>query len=157
MTKRIAAIVLIFLCSTIAWMALGATIFARTYDTSSRLRGRVASNWGSAQAQEAPRAEAVWREIKRVEGRGDNGKSVSRDVEQLSTLPLSLERTRAKVDIALEHRQKGLLWYSTYVVAFSGDYTFRNTTNKDSVAITLAFPTKEAVYDDMTFLFMRVE
>lgn len=151
MTRRIVAIVVIFLCSALAWAVLGATVFARTYDSDSRLRGRVASNWGSAQEQTAPTAEAVWREIKRVEST-ENGKTVYRNVEQLSSQPLPLERTRARVDLALEHRQKGLLWYSTYVVLFSGDYSFRNTTDKDSVTITLAFPTKDAVYDDMKFL-----
>ena len=151
MTRRIVAIVLIFICSAVAWGILGATVFARTYDTDSRLRGRVASNWGSVQEQGAPRADAVWREIKRVES-SENGKTIFRNVEQLATEPLPLERTRARVDLALEHRQKGLLWYSTYVVGFNGDYTFRNSTDKDSVTITLAFPTKEAVYDDMKFL-----
>lgn len=152
MTRRIVAIVLIFICSTVAWMVLGATIFARTYDTDSRLRGRVASNWGAAQEQGAPSAEARWKEIKRVMSPGDDGKPVFRNVEQESSEALPLERTRAKVDLALEHRQKGLLWYSTYVVHFDGDYTFRNTTRKDSVTITLAFPGKDAIYDDVKFL-----
>ena len=147
MARRIAAIIFIFICSTVAWMILGATIFARTYDTDSRLRGRVASNWGSAQQQDAPRAEAVWREMKRVLSAGDDGKQVLRNVEETVSQPLSLERTRARVDLALEHRQKGLLWYSTYVVGFTGDYTFRNTTDKDSVTVTLAFPGKDAIYD----------
>jgi len=152
MTRRIAAIVFIFICSTVAWMVLGATIFARTYDTDSRLKGRVASNWGSAQQQDAPRAEAVWREMKRVVSAGDDGKPVLRNVEETASQPLPLERTRARVNLALEHRQKGLLWYSTYVVGFDGDYTFRNTTDKDSVTVTLAFPGKDAIYDDMKFL-----
>jgi inner membrane protein involved in colicin E2 resistance len=152
MGKRIAAIVLIFVCSTVAWMVLGATIFARTYDSDSRLRGRVASNWGSAQQQDAPTAEATWREMKRVITPGEDGKPVVRNVEQLSTQSLPLERTRARAELALEHRQKGLLWYSTYVVRFNGDYRFRNNTDKDSVKLTIAFPTRNAVYDDMKFL-----
>src|SRR6476619_1789739 len=101
MAKRIAAIVLIFICSTIAWVVLGATIFARTYDTNSRLSGRVASNWGAAQEQDAPTAQAVWREIKRVEDTNADGKSVMRSVEQVASQPLPLERTRARVDLAL--------------------------------------------------------
>ena len=151
MARRIAAIVLIFICSTVAWMVLGATIFARTYDTDSRLKGRVASNWGAAQEQPAPRAEAVWREIKPVES-VEEGKRVVRNVEQVASQPLTLERTRARVDLALEHRQKGLLWYSTYVVGFNGEYSFRNTTEKDSVTVTLPFPGKDAIYDDVKFL-----
>jgi inner membrane protein involved in colicin E2 resistance len=152
MARRIVAIVLIFICSTLAWMILGATIFARTYDTDSRLKGRVASNWGASQQQEAPTAEARWKEIKRVLSSEADGKPTFRNVEQEASEPLALERTRAKVDLALEHRQKGLLWYSTYVVRFKGDYLFRNTTTKDSITVTLAFPGKDAIYDDVKFL-----
>ena len=152
MAKRIAAIVLIFICSTIAWVVLGATIFARTYDTSTRLRGRVSSNWGAAQQQAAPTAETRWKEMKRVVSVGDDGKPTVRNVEQESSEALPLERTRANVKLALEHRQKGLLWYSTYVVDFSGAYTFHNTTAHDSVTVTLDFPGKDAVYDDVKFL-----
>ncbi|HEX8850433.1 MAG TPA: inner membrane CreD family protein [Gemmatimonadaceae bacterium] len=151
MAKRIAAIVLIFICSTVAWMVLGATVFARTYDSDSRLRGRVASNWGAPQVQEAPIAEASWTEQRRVETTQGNA-VVARYVEEPHSAPLTLERTRANVALALEHRQKGLLWYSTYVVDFAGEYAFRNTTAHDSVTLRFAFPTKDAVYDDMKFL-----
>jgi inner membrane protein involved in colicin E2 resistance len=152
MGKRIAAIVLIFVCSTVAWMVLGGTIFARTYDTDSRLRGRVASNWGTVQTQEAPTAWASWRETRRVEDEDDKGKKSSRLVSEEQSAPLTLERTRATANLALEHRQKGLLWYSTYRVDFAGDYTFHNPTTHDSVTVRFAFPTKDAIYDDMRFL-----
>ena len=152
MGKRIAAIVLIFACSTIAWMVLGGTIFARTYDSDSRLRGRVASNWGTAQVQEAPSAKATWKELRRTEVPEGDNKTVTRMVEETLAAELPIERTRAKVDLHLEHRQKGLLWYSTYTVNFAGDYVFRNTTAHDSVTLTLPFPTKDAIYDDMKML-----
>jgi len=52
----------------------------------------------------------------------------------------------------LEHRQKGLLWYSTYKVAFAGVYAFRNTSDKEEeVKFALAYPTGQAIYDDMVF------
>ncbi|NUO62142.1 MAG: hypothetical protein HOQ12_06715 [Gemmatimonadaceae bacterium] len=151
MAKRIAAIVLIFVCSTLAWMILGGTVFARTYNSDSRLRGRVASNWGAPQVQSAPTAEAVWKEERRVES-SEGGTTVSRFVQESRQEALPLERTRADVGLALEHRQKGLLWYSTYVVDFGGEYTFRNTTPHDSVRLRFSFPTKEAIYDDMKFI-----
>ena len=44
----------------------------------------------------------------------------------LQPVPAALESTRATVDLDLEHRRKGLLWYATYTVAFKGTYTFRN-------------------------------
>ncbi len=52
----------------------------------------------------------------------------------------------------LQHRQKGLLWYSTYKVDFSGVYGFRNTSDKEqTVNFRLPFPTSQAIYDNLTF------
>ena len=56
MTKRIAAIIFIFACTTVAWAVLGSTIFYRTFDTDTRLQGRVASIWGAPQSQTPPTA-----------------------------------------------------------------------------------------------------
>jgi len=64
---------------------------------------------------------------------------------------LPLESSRVQAALALDHRQKGLLWYSTYKVAFAGVYTFRNTANADRVTFTLNFPTAQAIYDDLVF------
>src|SRR5262249_39963510 len=46
MLKRIAAIVLILCCTSVAWVILGTTIFARTYNVGSTLSDRVVSTWG---------------------------------------------------------------------------------------------------------------
>lgn len=64
-------------------------------------------------------------------------------------IPLSLDQTRAGVVINLEHRRKGLLWYSTYKVGFDGAYRFRNTTSSDSVSFEFPLPASQAVYDDL--------
>jgi len=66
MVKRIAAILLIFACTSVAWMILGSTIFLRTHDADSSLRGVVASNWGSPQDQGVPFANLEVKE-KRTE------------------------------------------------------------------------------------------
>jgi len=68
------------------------------------------------------------------------------------TTDLPLESSHINVGLNLEHRQKGLLWYSTYKVAFDGAYTFRNISEKDQiVTFTLDFPTVQAIYDDLVF------
>src|SRR5207247_2886070 len=52
----------------------------------------------------------------------------------------------------LDHRQKGLLWYSTYKVGFDGVYVFRKRSEKDqNLNFTLSFPTSQAIYDDLIF------
>src|SRR6185369_1789537 len=66
--------------------------------------------------------------------------------------PLPLESSSVDVSLDLEHRQKGLLWYSTYKVDFAGTYLFRNTSEHDeNVTFTLPFPTNQAIYDDLAF------
>ncbi len=65
---------------------------------------------------------------------------------------MPLESSKIDVNLDLAHRQKGLLWYSTYKVDFSGNYTFRNTSDKEqSVEFELKFPTTQAIYDNLTF------
>jgi inner membrane protein involved in colicin E2 resistance len=148
--RRIVAIAFIYGCATAAWLILGGTIFARTQRSHTTLGNRVASTWGAAQEQAAPTA-TVERRVPRTITTEENGKQFVRTVEERETLVLPLEQTRARGDIALEHRRKGLMWYSTYGVAFAGSYVFRNTTNRDSVTIALRLPTAQAVYDDLKF------
>src|SRR5438105_11461531 len=56
MIRRILALILIFGCTSIAWLILGATIFSRTDDVDRRLHEQVASVWGSPQEQTPPTA-----------------------------------------------------------------------------------------------------
>lgn len=149
MTKRIAAIVFILVCTSIAWVILGATVFSRTYSVDSTLKGRVASTWGAPHEQGPPIAcytQLVRRRLESIE----NGKKVVRTVEEPVVVFLPLDSSRVKVALDLEHRQKGLLWYSTYKVAFAGTYVFRNTSDREeTVRFTLNFPAAQAIYDDL--------
>jgi hypothetical protein len=149
MTKRIAAIVFIFVCSTTAWIALGSTLLYRTYSANDNLNNRVQSVWGTPQAQTPPAATYPVTVEKRVEVQ-EGDKKVERIEKHNSDVRLPLEGSQINVDLGLDYRQKGLLWYSTYKVNFSGLYTFRNSTNADQ-PVTFAFtlPAKEAIYDDM--------
>ena len=54
MVKRIAAIVIILIIASIAWMILGGTTRSRTYDQTSKLYGKVEGLWGSLHVQNAP-------------------------------------------------------------------------------------------------------
>jgi inner membrane protein involved in colicin E2 resistance len=150
MLRRISAIVFIYGCATVAWLVLGATIFARTHRSDANLRGRVASTWGAAQEQVTPSGSVERVTARRVEAE-ENGKRVVRTVEERESVHLPLERSRVRARVTLEHRRKGLLWYSTYGVDFAGAYTFRNTTDRDSVTLALKLPTPQAIYDELTF------
>jgi len=152
MAKRIAALIFIFACTSAAWMILGATIFARTDSSDSALRGRVASTWGAPQEQSPPTASWTQTHMRKVETEEDN-KKITRTVEETTAVYLPLESSRVEVSLGLEHRQKGLLWYSTYKVGFSGDYVFRNTSDHEqAVTFTLNFPAAQAIYDDLVLV-----
>jgi inner membrane protein involved in colicin E2 resistance len=150
MLRRILAIAFIYACASLAWVVLGATIFARTNRSDAALRGRVASTWGAAQRQVAP-SGVVERVTTRRVATEQDGKQVVQAVEERETLHLPLERSGVRARVELEHRRKGLLWYSTYTVDFAGTYTLRNTTDRDSVTLKLDLPTAQAIYDGLTF------
>jgi inner membrane protein involved in colicin E2 resistance len=151
MIKRIAAIAFIFICATIAWGILGATIFQRTYSSDSSSAVQVASTWGAPQNQLPP--TATYEEVvPKKEVTTENGKKKEVETQEKVTNLLPLESSHLNVDLNLEHRQKGLLWYSTYKVGFDGSYSFRNTSDKDqTICFTLNFPTAQAIYDDLIF------
>ena len=151
MTKRIIAITFIFICTSVAWAILGGTIFSRTYSSSFASDSRVESTWGSEQNQAPPNASYIVTETKDEES-VENGIKVLKKVETQRLVDLPLYSSDVKVALDLQHRQKGLLWYSTYKVAFSGVYTFRNTSDKEqSINFELKFPTTQAIYDNLTF------
>jgi inner membrane protein involved in colicin E2 resistance len=150
MSRYIRAIMLIFICTTIAWSVLGTTIFSRTYSLDSTLRNQVASIWGAPHVQKPPTAHTIKMVLKKEETK-EGDKTVLRTVQHYVTRNLRLEGSQVDVNLDLEHRQKGLLWYSTYKVGFNGVYTFENTTDEEEVSFTLQFPTAQAIYDDLVF------
>ena len=151
MTKRIIAIAFIFICASIAWAILGGTIFQRTYDSGAVSSDRVASTWGTEQNQ-APPSASFTTPVTKDQETLENGIKVIREVTEDVVTVVPLESSKIDVDLDLQHRQKGLLWYSTYKVAFAGSYGFRNTSDKEqTVEFVLKFPTTQAIYDNLTF------
>jgi inner membrane protein involved in colicin E2 resistance len=151
MTKRIAAIAFIFICTSVAWAILGGTIFSRTYSLDEIAATRVASTWGAPQDQ-APPTASFKQIVSRKEESTENSKKIVKTIQEEVITPLPLESSAVDVALDLEHRQKGLLWYSTYKVGFTGTYGFRNVSDKEQeVDFVLTFPTAKAIYDDLVF------
>lgn len=148
---RILAISFIFVCTTIAWMVLGGTISQRTYNSDDGLRSKVASSWGTAQVQGPP--SASYNRITEVQHKTEEAGKLTKWTETIKdVIPVPLDSTRASVRLQLEHRQKGLLWYSTYKVAFDGTYGFHNPTDKEQdITFVFGLPAEQAIYDNMTF------
>jgi inner membrane protein involved in colicin E2 resistance len=147
--RQVLALVFIFVCTTIAWMVLGTTIFSRTYGADEQLQGHVASTWGTSQEQSPPTAHYTVTEPT-SSTTVENGKLVVHNEKVEHQIPLALESSRIRVNINLDPRQKGLLWYSTYAVDFGGEYVFRNdTAAEQNVSFRLKFPAQKAIYDGL--------
>ena len=54
MLRRIAPIVVIYLCTAATWLFLAKSVDDRTREYDTKLRGAVGQLWGSNQKQEAP-------------------------------------------------------------------------------------------------------
>jgi len=132
MSKRILAICFIYACTAVAWIALSGTMLVRTETQDSRLKTAVGRLWGTEQAQQAPR---IYYDDK-------NKKAYQ-----------ALEASDIEVALKLEHRKKGLLWYSTYKVGFSGKYQIKNNSNDtQEIFVDFRFPTRAAIYDNFHFI-----
>lgn len=148
MLARMAAIVFIFFCTAAAWGVLGTTVMVRTKDQDSSLKGAVGQLWGAAQRQMAPRIFYETAEENRVTTT-ENGKTVTKQEKRTISHPLLLDASDIDVDLNLEHRQKGLLWYPTYRVRFAGNYRVANYTDAErEIFFNFSVPAKDGVYDN---------
>lgn len=151
-TRRVAAIVFIFICASIAWGVLGSVTSYRTYQQDNKLKQAVGELWGTAQKQEAARVdyyEATPITYIVEAAKGNQAPQVREDVEER---PYTLDASDINVGLSLEHRKKGLLWYATYRVNFKGSYQIKNDFNDEKdFLFTYAFPSKEGIYDNFAF------
>lgn len=149
MTNRIAATILIFICSAIAWVILGSAIEVRTNTASASLNGDVQSIWGTSQTQSPPSATYTVRGAKAA-ALAAGGTTVKSIDEEQTDIQLPIQASVVNADISVEYRRKGLLWFSTYRVGFSGSYRFANATDTSrDVTFCFPLPAKQAVYDDV--------
>lgn len=154
--SRLSAVAFVFVCTAVAWLVLGGSVVERTGETDQRLAKEVAALWGGRHSQAAPTAwYTQWRDVKEdVEEKDASGRSVTRTVtrkvEERVGVPLTSSRVAVGFD--LDQRRKGLLWYDTYGVTFSGRYRFQAPEGiRDAVQVQLAFPSTEAIYDGFSF------
>jgi hypothetical protein len=153
--RRLTAIVVIYFCATFAWFTLGTSVVARSGEFDSRLEREVALLWGGRHVQAAPtvqveRPRQVTETVKVDEG----GRSATRQETKtvVKCEPLALDSSRVEVDLALDQRKKGLLWYDTYGVRVRAIYRVRNPDDVERTLVTrLGFPSTDALYDGFAF------
>jgi inner membrane protein involved in colicin E2 resistance len=152
MRKQIGTLFFIFVCTSIAWMILGSITSTRTHSQDVKLKRTVGQLWGTIQKQHAPFVYyQTSKEMDVTTVRGSESIVEKRIVT--SNHPINIEGSDITVDVKLEHRKKGLLWYSTYNVVFNGTYTVLNNSEKKRIIFfEYTFPTVEGVYDNFSLV-----
>jgi hypothetical protein len=155
---KIIAVIFIFLATSAAWMVLGTVNQVRTNNLYSRLsegggqsasgepRSGVQDLWGQPQTQSAPRISTT-KTVKSFK-LDSKGKRVPTELHYKEYAVPSMSRIRVSLD--LEQRRKGLLWYSTYKVDFSGDYKFINDfADTRTFVVNIGLPASQAIYHNV--------
>jgi hypothetical protein len=154
MVKSIVAIAIVYLIAVVGWITLAGTITYRTDHQDTELKSEVGRLWGTPLDQRAPSASiaaesGVQTERPNISG---NGVVYARPGANPENYDAPIAENDIRVGFKLDQRQKGLLWYSTYRVGFSGDYVFENPQNKSgALTIKFAFPAANGHYDDFRF------
>jgi hypothetical protein len=132
--KRLLAITAIFICTSICWALLGASLLERTTGSFDSLGTAVAGAWGPVMTQAHP---VIYYNVL--------GSSSGRHEIQPS-------QSNINVSLKYEPKKKGLLWYRTYLIGFRGDYTIDNPTPiTQTMYIKFEFPARDATYSDVSF------
>lgn len=147
MAKRIGAIVFIYICITVAWLILGGTMTFRTYNLEPTLRSSVGELWGKPLYQQAP---TIAYQLPQGNVEGIIVYGPAQDTQ--------LESSDITVNLDIDYRLKGLLWYSTYRVQFAGAYGVVNDSDQPwRVSFTFPLPDANAIYDEFHIVVGETE
>ena len=155
--SRLLQIGFIWFGCALAWVILGSTLVARSGETSSALQEEVNALWGPPLELRPPTAGytvIVSRKqktmVRDAAGR-ETETEVTRDEPEPREIVLDGSDLRARLDLA--QRQKGLLWFPTYDVDFTGRYRFRNDSGTARrIDFMLPLPGDHAIFDGFAVL-----
>ena len=134
--KRLIAICTIVVCTSLGWFFLGGTLQFRSNATDSRLSSEVTRAWGPVLKQEHP---ALFYEAPTSAG---------------ARRAIQPEKSDIAVKLTYDPKQKGLLWYRTYKVAFTGDYLVKNPTQiPQTIYVEFKFPAADTRYESFSLKF----
>ncbi|CEM62530.1 hypothetical protein DWQ65_01390 [Treponema phagedenis] len=141
--KSIFAIGIIFIATSIGWMILGGTNLARTSGSSSKLRKSMRTLYGAELAVKAPKLCTK-----------TENKTAYRSEEKPSFTYTYFYPAQSDVaiDIKLDRRKKGNLWFPTFKAHFSGTYTFKidSIDTAQQYYLQANFGSADTIYNNVT-------
>ncbi len=153
---RIAGIAVVFIITTLAWFVLGGIMMERTSSQTRKLEGRVADLWGNEQIQRAPTFTRRWttpEEQVSTEMVDGQQKTVRKQVNVPQQEEMSPSSSDIDVDLKLDQRLKGLMWYALYDVGFKGRWVYTHERpERTDLHLGFDFPNAMGLYDDFRFV-----
>ncbi len=152
--KRLFGIAVVWLGCAFAWVVLGSTLVARTGEADGSLSPEVHQLWGPPLEQAQPWATypetRTTRSTRTVTNAAGQTQLETTEEPTVVDVPVPLVASDISTHLALEHRRRGLVWFPTYGVTFSGRYTFRNPSDA-AQDVVVAFPLQSdnSVYDGL--------
>lgn len=144
---RLVAVAVIFVFTAIAWVILGLGSASRTSDSHNKLEREVENLFGTAQSIKKPvlyglEKRAIWIT-------NETSGKVSASQENVIH-PLALDSSKIDIDVRLDRRRKGVLWFPTYRFSFEAKYVFEDRGNEPNERfLDIALDNEKAIYDDI--------
>ncbi|MCA9732024.1 inner membrane CreD family protein [candidate division KSB1 bacterium] len=145
--KKLIAIAIIYFFSFVAWMILGVSNVQRTETAFSSLREEVSNIYGDAVIINAPKCYA---ETEKANEEIIDGKKTIKQVRE--TEEIDLTKSNIQIDIRLDQRKKGNLWFPTFKAKFSGEYEFtlkKSPDNERKFYIYFTLNSANSIYNNI--------
>jgi hypothetical protein len=143
--KHLLAIGLIFLGTLIAWMILGAATTERTDSSYSSLKGEVASLYGGDLIFRTP---LCFRNVERITTAWEEGREVQTTV--LEPVEQEAVESNVTIDVSLDRRKRGNLWFPTFRTRFVGEYLFRVDDPEETWYLYSALESSNSIYSHIS-------
>ena len=156
--QKIAALIVIFVGASIAWMILGSANLIRTDESSSSLKSTMHDMYGDELTIAAP---TLFKRMPKLDGdvilKNNNDDEDDEDVETVINTNNLLEEysdlktSDIKIDVKLDRRKKGYLWFPTFKAHFSAKYTFiiENFNQNHSYYVSTIFSSSDNIYNNV--------
>ncbi len=142
--KRLIAVGLIFLGTLVGWMILGAATTARTDSSYHTLKGEVASLYGGDLIFRTP---LCYRKVEALEKVWENGV----EVEKAYLEPVFREvlESDVSIDVSLDRRKRGNLWFPTFKARFRGEYLFQADDPEEAWYLYSVLESTDSIYSNI--------
>lgn len=155
------AVLGIFILVSLSWFGLGGTMMARSISQGDALSSRVGDLWGYPQEQQAPELVLLWSTKTQKQevihdSETDTSETRTRWVIERHQRHLDPSQARVAVDLVLDERRKGLVWFPLYEVGFDGMYRLEEVDLSDlppdaedvHLEVQVRLPHGGATFDD---------